>query len=671
VRRLGLAALAFLLVAAPAQAAPRPGAAGIGDPYFPKDGNGGYDVAHYGLNLDYTPRTKHLKGVATITAKATHDLSRFNLDLRSLTVRSVKVGGRAARWHHRGGELTITPRAALRRGRTFVTVIRYEGDPKPVSEGALGGEDGWMPTDDGALVAGEPHGASTWYPVNEHPRDKAGYSFRISVPRGLEAIANGLLVGAATRGDRSIWRWEAKEPMAAYLSTATIGQFEISTRTVGGRPYIDAIDPDLLEHPKPRTGSRYAVTGIAQPGYQRLMRTIDVPAGGAKLSFHVLRDTQPGGDFFFVEAHSVGADDWTTLRDEEGNTSDATMFDCPGALTANPFLAHYMSSRGRECDPRGTTGSWRAATFPTGEDETWVVDLSRYAGRSVEVSLSYVTDDAFQFGGIAVDDITVSGGAAGATSFEDDGDTLDGWTVAGAPPGSRPNAADWASVTQEHGPRTAGDVAQAAVAKEPQIIDFLSGVFGPYPFSAVGSIVDDRPITFALENQTRPIYSRVFFEDRADPEADTVIVHELAHQWAGDHLSVHNWRDIWLNEGFATYAEWLWAEHEGRRTAQAEFAERMRTFTPGNRFWTIRVADPGRSHLFDAPIYQRGAMTLHALRVRIGDEAFFRLLKQWVSDNAGGTVTTKRFIALAERVSGKRLDGLFDAWLYAKKKPSA
>ena len=119
----------------------------------------------------------------------------------------------------------------------------------------------------------------------------------------------------------------------------------------------------------------------------------------------------------------------------------------------------------------------------------------------------------------------------------------------------------------------------------------------------------------------------MFFEDRGDPEADTVIVHELAHQWAGDSLSVHNWRDVWLNEGFATYAEWLWAEHEGRRTAQAEFDERMREIRRRQRSGASRSPIPGRAHLFDPPVYQRGAMALHALRLRIGDEAFFALLK--------------------------------------------
>ena len=125
-----------------------------------------------------------LKGVATITAKATQDLSSFNLDFRGLKVRTAKVGGRAATWRRKGAELTIVPRASLRRGRAFTAVIAYDGKPGPVREGSLGDEDGFMPTDDGALVAGEPHSASTWYPANEHPRDKASYSFRISVPRG-------------------------------------------------------------------------------------------------------------------------------------------------------------------------------------------------------------------------------------------------------------------------------------------------------------------------------------------------------------------------------------------------------------------------------------------------------------------------------------------------------
>jgi hypothetical protein len=671
VKRPLLVLCLLLATAAPAQAAPHPGAAGIGDPYFPKDGNGGYDVSHYDLNIAYTPKSRVLRGVATITAKATQDLSAFNLDLDGLTVRSVKVGGRAAKWRLEGGELTIVPRAWLHRGKAFTAIVAYDGKPGSKRSSDFGlDQDGFIRTHDGALIAGEPHGASSWYPVNDHPRDKASYSFRISVPRGLEAIANGALLGVEHRSGRSIWRWEAKEPMASYLATASIGQFDISTRTVDGRPYLDAIDPDLLKRPKPRTGSRYAVTGITQPGYQRLTRTIAVPAGGATLSFWANHDVQPYGDVFFVEAHTVGADNWTTLPDENGDTDNQPTFDCGQVLKLHPFLAHYVRQGSRNCQPKGTTGSWQGAVLTSGGYKHWVVDLARYAGQSVEVSLSYLTDANFQSGGVAVDDIAVAG-AAGSTSFEEDGDTLDGWTVPGAPAGSKANTADWTSATVDQGPRSVGDVAQAAVAKEPEIIDFLASLFGPYPFSTAGSIIDDPLIGFALENQTRPIYSPVFFIDRGDPESDTVVVHELAHQWTGDSLSVYNWRDVWLNEGFATYAEWLWAERQGRRTAQAAFDEQMRALPPGSSFWKVRVADPGAAHLFDPPVYQRGALALHALRVRIGDEAFFRLLKTWVSANAGGNVTTKRFIALAEKVSGRQLDGFFNAWLYSKSKPKS
>jgi hypothetical protein len=671
VKRSLLVLCVLFATTAPAQAAPRPGAAGIGDPYFPKDGNGGYDVSHYDLSIAYTPKTRVLRGVAAITAKATQDLSSFNLDFKGLTVRSVKVGGRAAKWRRKGGELTIVPRASLRDGKRFTAVVAYDGNPgRSAGSGFGSGDEGFIPTDDGALIAGEPHSASSWFPVNEHPRDKASYSFRINVPRGLEAIANGVLLGVKRQGGRSIWRWEAKEPMASYLTTATIGQFDISTRTVAGLPYLDAIDPDLLKHPKPRTGRRYAVTGVTQPGYQRLLRTIDVPAGGAKLSFWVDHDLQPFSDFFFVEAHTVGADNWTMLRDERDHTDKLTPLDCRKTLTLHPFLAHYLRGGQRNCEPKGTTGSWQAASVPDDQYEHWVVDLSRYAGRSVEVALTYLTDDALQFSGVAVDDVVVTG-AAGSTSFEEDGDTFDGWTVPGAPAGSKPNTADWTSGTVAQGPRSVGDVAQAAVAREPEVIDFLAGVFGPYPFSTAGSIIDDHVIGFALENQTRPIYSPVFFEDRGDPEADTVIVHELAHQWVGDLLSVYNWRDVWLNEGFATYAEWLWAERQGRRTAQAAFDRLLREVPASSSYWRVKVGEPGRAHLFDPPVYERGAMTLQALRVQIGDEAFFRLLKAWVSQNAGGNVTTKRFVALAERVSGVQLDGFFRTWLFTPSKPSA
>ena len=184
-----LAALLIILIGAPVPAAaaprsaPRPGAPGIGDPYFPTDGNGGYDVAHYDLKLSYDPATDRLRGRATISARATQALSSFNLDLNGLEVTGVRVNGRPARWRHVGDELTITPQRAIGKRSRFQVVVRYGGVPLVLDEPALG-QAGVFPTDDGALIVGQPHVADTWFPVNDHPLDKASYRFEVTVPRG-------------------------------------------------------------------------------------------------------------------------------------------------------------------------------------------------------------------------------------------------------------------------------------------------------------------------------------------------------------------------------------------------------------------------------------------------------------------------------------------------------
>jgi aminopeptidase N len=462
-RRLAVVAAAATLslpgAAVARQAAPgTPGAPGLGDPYWPLDGNGGYDTRHYALELSYDPPTDTLRGVATIAARATQDLSSFNLDLDGLTVRSITVGGDAAAWTRDGSELTVTPPRTVRDHRAFTTVIAYDGVPQTISD--VFGVSGFFHTDDGTVVAGEPDVAATWYPVNDHPLDKASYTFRITVPEGLEAIANGVLRSRRTRGGSTTWVWQAREPMAPYLTTATIGEFDLRAYRVGDIQYWDAIDPDLL----------------------------------------------------------------------------------------------------------------------------------------------------------------------------------------------------------------AGSRAAEALARQPEIIGFLSGLFGPYPFSAAGGIVDDfEGLEFSLENQTRPVYARQEFEGPGP--VDSVVVHELAHQWVGNDLALAAWPHIWLNEGFATYTEWLWSEREGRGTAQEVF-DVLASIPAEAPFWSVTIGDPGPDLLFDGAVYGRGAMTLHALRREIGDTAFFRLLREWTRAHAGGNVTTPEFVALAERVSGRALDAFFDAWLFTPAKPA-
>ena len=647
-----------------------PGAAGVGDPYFPLDGNGGYDVEHYRLDVAYDPPTDRLTGVATITARATMSLSRFNLDLDGLTVRSVHVDHRGAAWSRTGSELSVIPRTGLREASRFRVVVRYDGVPQPTVD--AGGPSGFLHTDDGALVIGQPHVAATWFPVNDHPRDKATYVFRITVPEGLEAVANGTLKSHETSGGLTTWMWGSK-PMASYLATATIGHFDVRSYREDGIKFWDAIDPDLFDPvATPQTGEQFALSQAADLSYKRLARTISVPTEGADLSFSVTRNTEPGWDFMFVEAHTPGQDDWTTLPDTNGHTKQGTGFSCPAWLGLHPFLEHYQTAvpsidpeLPSTCSPTGTTGEWWAASGASRGPERWAIDLSPYAGADVEVSITYASDDVTQKAGVFVDDVIVSNGP-GTTSFEADGDELDGWSVPGAPAGSASNTNDWIAGTVEDSPPTTGEIAEGSLARQGEILGFLQDNVGPYPFSAAGGIVDDANIVFALENQTRPIYSKLFFVNPVG--GDSVVVHELAHQWFGDSLAVRSWRHIWLNEGFATYAEWMWSEEEGLATAQQRF-DSVYAIPASSPFWSLTIGDPGPDALFDDAVYSRGAMTLHQLRLTVGERDFHRILRRWASTQAGGLVTTKEFVALAEQVSGRDLHALFETWLFTPGRP--
>jgi hypothetical protein len=646
----------------------KPGAAGAGDPYFPLDGNGGYNVKHYDLDIRYDPATGKLRGVATITARATQDLSRFDLDFTALTVRSITVGERGAKWKRTGQELVVTPKHGLEKGTEFTIVVRYDGIPVVIDDPVIG-VGGFFRTDDGAIIVGEPQVASTWFPVNDHPTDKASYTFHVTVPKGTTAVANGVLRSHATKHGWTTWVWDAREPMASYLATASIGTFDLHAYQQHGIRYWDAIDPDLLAPvAAPRTGSQFALSQTGDSTYKRLAHTIAVPAGGADLSLWVDRDTEFPWDFVFIEAHTVGAADWTTLPDLNGHTGQDTGFSCPGWQAIHPFLARYQTNNGDgTCAPSGTSGAWWAATGASDGWEQWAVDLSAWAGKQVEVSISYASDDAVQQHGVFVDDVVSSTGQ-GTTSFEADADPLDGWTIPGAPAGSPANVTDWIVGSTADLPPPAGAIAQGSFARQPEILAFLAQNFGKYPFSASGGVVDDiAGVGFALENQTRPVYPGEFF---TDPRAGaSVVVHELTHQWYGDSLAVGRWQDIWLNEGFATYAEWLWSDHEGLGTAQDNFDFWYGIFDADHPFWTVTIGDPTPAFLFNFAIYARGAMTLHQLRLTVGDAAFFKILQQWARTKAGGNVTTPQFIKLAEKISGQDLDPLFQTWLFSPTKP--
>ncbi|MFI9719441.1 M1 family metallopeptidase [Streptomyces sp. NPDC052396] len=450
-------ASACVISAAPAgRHHPTPGAPGIGDSYFPGLGNGGFKVAHYDLDIGYAPDSGRLDGRTTVHARATQDLSAFDLDLQQLTVSSVQVNGRRADFTRKGDELLITPRHFIPKGRSFTTTVTYGGIPQPLSGPIVfGSKYGWMKTRTGVFVACEPNAASTWFPSSDHPSEKATFDITVKAPKGLTAVSNGRLVSTRTRGASTVTHWRESRPMATYLATATIGKLDVRTgRTPGGIPVYTAIDPTLP------------------------------------------------------------------------NRNHTDVF----ALTS-------------------------------------------------------------------------------------------------------------------------------------EITDYWSKVFGPYPFEETGAIVDDMPdASFSLEVQSKPVYSAI--------RGETTIAHELAHQWFGDSVSVAHWKDIWLNEGFATYAQWLWDEHKGRRSAHDSFRRYYDSVKSDDPFWKIDVADPQRDTMFSGAVYGRGAMALQALRERIGDQAFFRLLPAWTSRHRYGNASVGQFIALAEQVSGQRLGDLFHTWLSQPGKPA-
>ncbi|RLP92930.1 M1 family peptidase [Micromonospora sp. BL4] len=433
----------------------RPGAVDAGDPYVPGRGNGGYDVTHYGLDVRYDPATDRLTGRATITATATQDLSRFNLDLAGLDVGAVTVGGAPAEHRRDDGELTVTPHDGLPRGRPFTAVVEYAGVPTASTDGELG-SGGFLHTADGAVALGQPDSAATWFPVNDHPSDKAGYDLAVTVPDGLSALSNGVPGPKTSRDGWTTWTWSEKAPMASYLTTLVIGDYRVVSGSHAGRPMVTAV----------------------------------------------------------------------------------------------------------------------AASLPA------------------------------------------TGGAAGS------------------------------------------------LARTGEIADFLATRFGPYPFDSYGGIVvaDDR-IGYALETQSRPVYGPAFFAD--DRPNLGVVAHELAHQWFGDSVSLSRWGDIWLNEGFASYAEWLWEEHDGGRTAQRNF-ELQYAATD----WSQPSVEPGRERMFGTAVYKRGALAVHALRRTVGDDTFFRILRTWTDERAAGNATTSDFVALAERVANRQLRPLFDAWLVGGAAPT-
>ncbi len=428
------------------------GADGLGDPLYPQGGNGGYDAIHYTIELAVDMATNEIDGATTIDAMTTQELSAFNLDFHGLEIGRVTVNGAPAAFSRNGDELTITPDAPLPTDTAFAVTVAYSGEPEPVNDPGLSfAELGWKRYPPGVFTFSEPSGSKSWYPVNNHPTDKATYTFRITVDKPYVVAANGLLQEEIDNGDTVTYVWEASDRMASYLATVNIAEFQVQ-RLVGpdGLPIRNYFPPDTSQ------------------------RMIDV-------------------------------------------------FE------------------------------------PTGE-----------------------------------------------------------------------------------------------------MIAYFSELIAPYPFEAYGVAVMDQRFGAALENQTMSVFGR-------DMAFETVVVHELAHQWFGDSVSLARWQDMWLNEGFATYFSALWEEHQDGREALERIMDNSYQGMVNQKL--PAPAYPEADELFGGAVYVRGAWVLHALRLEVGDEVFFDILRTYYDRFKDGNASTDDFIAVSEAVSGLDLTEFFDAWLFGDEIP--
>ena len=420
-----------------------PGAPGAGDPYFPLDGNGGYDVKHYLLDLDYDPATDVLSGTATITAAQRRTCPAFNLDLDGLTVRSIKVNGRSAHWSRDGGELTVTPGGASGTTRRFTTVVTYDGVPETLGDPTLG-VSGFMHTDDGAIVAGQPDVAATWFPVNDHPSDKAAYTFELAAPRASRWSPTACCRSSRPSHGWTTWTWDAKEPMASYLAMMAVGEFDVRAYREDGLRFWDALDPDLSRSRsrRARVTSSPCRRSATCPTSAWLGRSASRPRGAAVVL------GQPGPPSPTGTSPSSRRTPSARTTGRRCPTSTATpararatvpllavVAPVPRALPDRQRRRHLFPGRDERCVVGG------AAAASDGY-ELWAVDLVRLR-RLRRRGVDQLRQRRRRAAERRLRRRHHRLHRRGSTSFEDDGDALDGWTVPGAPAGSEANANDW------------------------------------------------------------------------------------------------------------------------------------------------------------------------------------------------------------------------------------
>ena len=512
-----------------------------------------------------------------------------------MNVRAVFVDGDPARWRRDDDELVITPRKGLRSGRGFSTVIAYDGVPRR----PRGRRASSTPT-----TARSSPASRTWRRAgtrstttrSTRPPTRSGSRSRA----GCEAVANGELEGVNNLGRWTVWTWDAREPMASYLTTASIGEFDVKAYKADGIKYCDAIDPDLFTRPAPRTGRRFALSNVAEPVLQAADAHDRRPGGRREAVVLGRRATpSPTGTSSSSRRTPSGQDDWTTLPDLNGHTTQDTGFACPLLAELHPFLEHYQRENADGgCDPQGTTGTWNAISGASDGYEQWVVDLTPYAGKRVEVSLSYASDDVLQLRRRVRRRHRRSRAARARRRSRT---TATCWTA-----GRRRARRRAASRTRTTGP-SAPRPTRAEPAGERRAPRARPPA-GDHPASwrASSARTRSRPRArssttskgSASRSRTRRGRSTRGAGSRTGPTrsaATSVVVHELAHQWTGDYLALAGVAAHLAQRGLRDLQRVAVERARGPRHGAGDLRRPTRRSRPTTRSGRWRSATRGRT----------------------------------------------------------------------------
>ena len=523
----------------------RPGSAGAGDPYFPLDGNGGYDVKHYDLDIRYDPadrparRRRHDHGTRDAEPVPVRPrLRRPDGPLGQGRRASRDVAPRRPGAHRHAAPRHLPNGACVRRQ------VRYDGIPTADRRPALGAN-GLFHTDDGAVVVGEPHVASTWFPVNDHPSDKASYTFHITVPKGLEAVANGVLTSKTHRArldDLELGREGADGVLPRHRRRSASSTSHAYHRRRDPLSGTRSTRTCSRRSRRPHTGTQFA---ISQKGdlVVQAADAHDQRPGRRRRPVLLGRPATPSSRGTSCSSRRTprARDDWTTLPDLNGHTSQDTGLLVPvlarrstrSSPTTRPTTATAPARRA------GTTGAWWAATGARDGWEQWDVDLSACAGKNVEVSISYASDDVVQRNGpVRRRHRRLDRRRARPRSRTTATRSTAGRSPA-RPRGSAANPNDWIAGTVADTPdRTPARIVQRLV-RPPAGDPRLRG-------AATSAAIRSRPAAAssttsrasASRSRTRPGRSTPRSSSRDPINGDDVVVHELAHQWYGDNVAL-------------------------------------------------------------------------------------------------------------------------------------